>query len=183
MDPGMANTSRPCSLARRAVISDPDAGAASTTSVPCARPEIMRLRLGKLAASGGVPRGYSLTSNPCAAIRRARSRCCLGYTRSNPVPTTAMVAGVVSCSVAAVRAPSCAAASMPSASPDTMVRPAPRKVLANCRAFSCPCGVGLRLPTMARQRICAETEGCRKRAGPIMYSINGGSSVWNSAGG
>ena len=32
MEPGMANTSRPCSTASRAVINEPDANAASTTS-------------------------------------------------------------------------------------------------------------------------------------------------------
>ncbi len=69
----MANTSRPCSAARRAVISEPEASAASTTSVPCDRPEMMRLRLGKLAASGGVPSGYSLTSRPWRAMRCASS--------------------------------------------------------------------------------------------------------------
>ena len=34
IEPGMANTSRPASTARRAVISEPDCTAASTTSVP-----------------------------------------------------------------------------------------------------------------------------------------------------
>ena len=74
MEPGMANTSRPCSTASRAVINEPDANAASTTSVPCDSPAMMRLRLGKLAARGGVPRGYSLIRMPWAAMRRASPR-------------------------------------------------------------------------------------------------------------
>jgi len=55
MEPGIANTSRPCSAASRAVMSEPEAGAASTTSVPRDKPAMMRLRCGKLGASGGVP--------------------------------------------------------------------------------------------------------------------------------
>ena len=43
-DPGTAITSRPASAASRAVISDPDRGAASTTTVPTARPAMIRLR-------------------------------------------------------------------------------------------------------------------------------------------
>ena len=65
----MANTSLPCSLAIRAVINDPDFNAASTTSVPIDKPEIMRLRLGKLAVKGGVPMGNSLMIKPFAAMR------------------------------------------------------------------------------------------------------------------
>ena len=56
---------------------------------------MMRLRLGKLPGSGGVPRGYSLTMSQCAAMRWAKSRFLRGYTRSSPVPTTAMVAAMV----------------------------------------------------------------------------------------
>ena len=47
IEPGIANTSRPASAASRAVISEPDCSAASTTSVPRARPAMMRLRCGK----------------------------------------------------------------------------------------------------------------------------------------
>ena len=38
IDPGIANTSRPCSPARRAVMSEPDDSVASTTSTPRASP-------------------------------------------------------------------------------------------------------------------------------------------------
>ncbi len=53
----------------RAVISEPDCSAASTTSVPCDKPAMMRLRCGKFAASGGVPNGYSLSEE--AVVRNA----------------------------------------------------------------------------------------------------------------
>ena len=43
IEPGMANTSRPCSAASRAVISEPDCSAASTTV--CARWNAMRRRV------------------------------------------------------------------------------------------------------------------------------------------
>jgi hypothetical protein len=43
-EPGTAMTSRPASAARRAVMSEPDFGAASTTTVPPVRPAMIRLR-------------------------------------------------------------------------------------------------------------------------------------------
>jgi hypothetical protein len=67
--PGTAMTSRPCSAARRAVISEPDCGAASTTTTPRLRPEISRLRRGKWRACGTAPSGRSETMAPHAAIR------------------------------------------------------------------------------------------------------------------
>ena len=51
-EPGTANTSRPCSAAMRAVISDPERRAASTTTTPSEVPEISRLRRGKSRARG-----------------------------------------------------------------------------------------------------------------------------------
>ena len=54
-EPGTANTSRPCSAAIRAVISDPERSAASTTTTPSAAPEISRLRLGKSRARRHMP--------------------------------------------------------------------------------------------------------------------------------
>ena len=62
----MAKTSRPASLAKRAVIKEPDCSAASTTKQPWLRPAMMRLRRGKLGGRGGVPRAYSLTKRPCS---------------------------------------------------------------------------------------------------------------------
>ena len=46
-EPGTANTSRPCSAAIRAVISEPERCAASTMTTPTEAPEINRLRRGK----------------------------------------------------------------------------------------------------------------------------------------
>ena len=74
IEPGIANTSRPASAARRAVMSDPDCSAASTTSVPRARPAMMRFLTGKFASSAGVPIANSLTTTPPAAILRASAR-------------------------------------------------------------------------------------------------------------
>ena len=50
--PGTANTSRPCSIACRAVISAPLRSAASTTITPSDRPLMMRFRCGNVPASG-----------------------------------------------------------------------------------------------------------------------------------
>lgn len=68
MEPGMAKTSRPCSAASRAVISVPLRSAASTTSTPRASPAMIRLRRGKLEASGGVPSANSETIAPFSAM-------------------------------------------------------------------------------------------------------------------
>ncbi len=73
--PGMANTSRPCSPARRAVTSEPLCLAASTTSVPRLRPLMMRLRRGVLPARRPWSGGNSETSAPLAAILSASARC------------------------------------------------------------------------------------------------------------
>ncbi|MCY1457875.1 hypothetical protein D9M71_752030 [compost metagenome] len=62
MEPGMAYTSRPCSAASRAVINEPLAMLASTTSTPRDRPLMMRLRRGKFAGRGPASNGYSETS-------------------------------------------------------------------------------------------------------------------------
>src|SRR5579859_6825747 len=65
MLPGMAKTSRPCFNAKPAVINAPLRSGASTTSTPMERPEMIRLRAGKLLPSGGMPGGYSLMRTPC----------------------------------------------------------------------------------------------------------------------
>ena len=72
-EPGTAKTSRPCSAAMRAVMSDPERCAASTTTTPSATPEISRLRRGKSRARGPCPRGISeiaapAPSNACEQI-------------------------------------------------------------------------------------------------------------------
>ena len=62
-EPGTAKTSRPCSLAKRAVISEPDRRAASTTTVARLRPEMMRLRRGKSRPRGSHSIGISETTS------------------------------------------------------------------------------------------------------------------------
>jgi hypothetical protein len=143
IDPGTANTSRPWSAAVRAVISEPDGMAASTTRQPRARPLIRRLRRGKLRAAGAAPSGNSDSSSPRSAISAASAALRRGYTTSTPVPSTAMV------EAAPARPPRCAAASMPAASPETMLRPASLSARAKLSALRSPCAVALRLPTMA----------------------------------
>jgi hypothetical protein len=56
-EPGTAKTSLPNSPASRAVISEPDRVAASTTTVPSVMPAISLLRLGKSRARGSQPNG------------------------------------------------------------------------------------------------------------------------------
>jgi hypothetical protein len=71
--PGTAMTSRPWSSAARAVMSDPDRAAASTTITACARPETMRLRRGKWRPCGCNPKGISLSLRPVLPILPASS--------------------------------------------------------------------------------------------------------------
>ncbi len=67
---GTASTSRPCSSAQRAVMSDPLFSPASMTTTARDRPLMMRLRSGKKCGSGGVP-GHELAHD---ARRVAASR-------------------------------------------------------------------------------------------------------------
>jgi len=58
--PGTAKTSRPCSSASLAVMSDPLRGAASTTTVPRQIPLISRFRTGKWPGKrGGAKRKFA----------------------------------------------------------------------------------------------------------------------------
>ena len=72
-DPGTAITSRPASAASRAVISDPDRGAASITTVPALIPAMIRLRYGKCRARGSVPGGISAMTSPRSYSASCRS--------------------------------------------------------------------------------------------------------------
>src|SRR5882762_10504415 len=128
----MASTSRPCSAARRAVMSEPESRVASTTRQPRARPEMRRLRRGKFPALGGVPSGNSDTSAPRDKISSASGSLRRGYTMSMPVPSTAMVDPRPS------RPPECAALSTPIAKPLTMTRPASLSARAKLCAFFSP---------------------------------------------
>ena len=69
--PGTAKTERPCSEAIRAVMSEPLYSPASTTTTPSEIPLMRRFREGKFGALGGVPKGYSVTRAPRAAISAA----------------------------------------------------------------------------------------------------------------
>ena len=67
-EPGTASTSRPCSAASRAVISEPDFSSASTTTTASERPEISRLRRGKSLACARRLGALSETMQPRSAI-------------------------------------------------------------------------------------------------------------------
>jgi hypothetical protein len=56
----------------RPVMSEPLRLVASTISVPCVRPEITRLRIGKCSGFGGVPGANSVTSRPRSSMRWKR---------------------------------------------------------------------------------------------------------------
>ncbi len=71
MLPGTANTSRPCSAAESAVSSAPLLAGASTTTTPSDSPLTIRLRSGKLCASGRAPGAKVLTSAPERVISAA----------------------------------------------------------------------------------------------------------------
>ena len=110
---GTANTSRPCSPASRAVMSEPERRAASTMTTPSASPEISRLRRGKSRVRGSQLSGISEIAAPSARdtieqVAHARPDRC----RSWPPASTAIVP--------VARLARCAAASMPRARPETM---------------------------------------------------------------
>ena len=115
--PGTAITSRPCSTARRAVISEPERGAASTTTTPSASPEMIRLRRGKSGAPAAAPSGRSLTTAPLAAIPRPR-RVLGGIGHVDPRRDHRDRRAVGG------QRPPCAAVSMPRARPETTTSPA-----------------------------------------------------------
>ena len=67
-EPGTAKTSRPCSAAKRAVMSEPERRAASTTTIPSERPETSRLRRGKSRPRASQPNGISESAAPSSRI-------------------------------------------------------------------------------------------------------------------
>ena len=69
-EPGTAKISRPCSSAKRAVISEPERIAASMIKVPWQMPEMMRLRRGKSTPRGRISGGDSDIKTPCSEICR-----------------------------------------------------------------------------------------------------------------
>ena len=153
MEPGTAMTSRPCSPARRAVMSEPDRAAASITSTPRERPDISRLRCGKFSASGGV-RGRKLADE--RAARRDRGPRARVLRRVHAVE-----AGAADRDRDAARG-ECAAVRRgidadrePARDREAVRR---RARAANSKAVSRPAAVAARLPTIA-------TCGTREEAG------------------
>ena len=71
----MANTSRPGSAARRAVMSEPTVRAASTTRVPSDEPGDDAVAAREVSRCGTVRGGNSDTSAPRAAMRAASAAC------------------------------------------------------------------------------------------------------------
>lgn len=137
--PGTAITSRPASAASRAVMSEPDRGAASTTTVPSASPAMIRLREGKWRASGWLPGGCSATSSASCATCSCRSAFSGGKAMSIPLAITPIVRG---------SAPTCAAVSIPRARPDTTVTPSAARSCASVRANRQAAADALRAPTI-----------------------------------
>ena len=72
--PGTAATVRPRSVARSAVMSEPERVAASTTTVSVERAAMMRLRAGKHQRWPPKPGGISETTAPCSIRRACRWR-------------------------------------------------------------------------------------------------------------
>ena len=96
-------------------------------------PAMMRLRLGKLCASAGVPSGNSEMTRPAFADRSSRPDCL----PDSHVDTGADDRDRGGVTVAA-SAPRCAAASMPSASPLTIVTPPRASAAQRPRHWRCP---------------------------------------------
>ena len=78
ISPGTANTSRPSSSAKSAVIRAPLRSRASTTTVAAQRPATIRFLAGKRHGAGSTPGGYSETMRPAPATWRASSRWAAG---------------------------------------------------------------------------------------------------------
>ena len=115
--PGTTNTSRPCSAARRAVISAPLVSGASTTSTPLHKPLMIRFRLGKFHLYGGVPGGNSVSKQPQRSVSAYSDRLEAGYTTSAPLPSTPTTIPPFP------KAPHMAMASTPAAAPETTKPP------------------------------------------------------------
>lgn len=117
-DPGTAITSRPYSAAKRAVLKNHSPHSLPPRYNHGNKPAIMRFRRGKWAGNGGVLQGNLLSNKPCSVnFGCANARCWAGYTRSMPVPITAMVLPLLR------NAPRWALASTPAAKPLMMVNP------------------------------------------------------------
>ncbi len=171
IEPGSANTSRPYSAAWRAVISEPDCSAASTTSVPRDRPAMMRLRMREVRrqrrrAGRELADQHAVRGN--AVRQRAVPR------RVHPVQPGADHGHRAARALPARprgRRRRCRRPGRRRWSSPARLRCAPK-----ARALSTPCALALRLPTMARQRRLSSPTW------PCTYSSNGGSAVCSSSG-
>ncbi len=103
-------------------------------------------RKGKVHRVPPWPGHHCDTHAPLPATRRASSRFEFGYTRSMPVPNTAIVRPPAS------SAARCETVSIPSARPDTTVTPAFARRPATSAAFARPSSLACRVPTTAMAR-------------------------------
>ena len=165
IEPGIANTSLPCSAASRAVISEPDCSAASTTSVPLrqARDDAVALRevlVQRRRAERVLAHDQALRRR-CGAPGRGAAPGRRGPARCPPPPRWPAASGRRR-PPARLRAPR---RRCPAPGPTPPVMPASPNARAKARAFSAPCGVGLRLPTMAMLRPSCVRSKPARRAG------------------
>ena len=125
---------------------------------------MMRLRVKNRCGSAGTPGKTSVIIAPFSQISSKRREFPDGYGVSIPDAITAIVRP------SATSAPRCAAESIPYAPPLTMSHSRSTKPAAKSPAIRVPYGVGLRVPTMAR-------DGLVKRSlRPLAISAIGGDS-------
>ncbi len=138
---GTTNSSRPRSSAHRAVIRDPDRTPASTTTTARDSPAMTRFRWGKVHFSGCCPGGSSETRSP-PARKMARALPANDPTigTSSPCPNTPIVRP---CAL------SCAASSIPHATPLTTTPPAATTVWESSPAYRRATSEHRRAPTIA----------------------------------
>ena len=174
MEPGIANTSRPCVPASRAVISEPLLRAASTTSVPSARPLISRLRRGKFASQRALCRAEIRSPAPRPARDAVGQAGVLAAGRSAPARSPApRWCGPPPSSAPCVRRHRCRCQS----AGDGEARAA-RGRPAKSRAVRTPAAVGLRLPTMASCGVESSAAGRRAHR-----AATGAAAISPSSGG
>ena len=161
--PGTAKTSLPCSKAKSAVIKAPLFSAASTTTVPKAKPLSILFLAGKLFRSGRMKTGNSDKIAPCSAICFLKLIFSGGYVCPKPQPKTAIV------SAPADKAALWANVSIPLAKPLIILNPAEASFKQSLSATSFPYSEGVRVPTTAKGRVM-EFKGF-----PFIYKIGGGS--------
>ena len=145
IDPGIANTSRPCSPASRAVMSEPERQRRLDDEHACARPLIRRLRRGKFCSQRRRA-GREFGDDAAALGDRVRE---LAMARRIDA-VEARCRRTASVEPGALERASCAARVDAEREPgDDRSGRRRDSARANARALSMPCGVALRLPTIA----------------------------------